>query len=42
MRRRVDQFKALADLKEASSQLTYWLAALVSAGANDPCREGAA
>jgi hypothetical protein len=26
-------------LEEASSQLTYWLTALVAAGANDTCRE---
>jgi hypothetical protein len=40
VRRRVDQFKALPDPEEASNQLTYWLTALVAAGANDTCREG--
>ena len=34
----VDQFKALIDTKEASSQLMYWLTANVTVDANDPYR----
>jgi hypothetical protein len=34
----VDQFKALTDTKEASSQLMYWLTAIVTVDANDPYR----
>ena len=35
----VDRSDSLTDIKEASSQLTYWLTAPVAVGASNPSRE---